>query len=140
MLLEHLAYNRAQPSDESHVKTLSRRCSFYAQNALLPTRCIEFRYLDEHGPRMRPVAWSLRDASGQTGKCIALSHRRDDNTEKTRTLVSNYACRSSLCTHTVDSNAVDDPFQLPALFRRWYYGVTDRRALRLDRLALHYPE
>ncbi|KAI1282629.1 hypothetical protein F5Y07DRAFT_394595 [Xylaria sp. FL0933] len=86
-------------------------------------RCIEFRYLDEHGPWMRPVAWSLRDASGQTGNYIALSHRRDDNTEKTGTLVSNYACRSGLNTHTVDSNAVDDPSQLPALF---YDACEDR--------------
>ncbi|KAI1467801.1 HET-domain-containing protein [Daldinia caldariorum] len=82
-------------------KTLSRCETFDVENAPLPSRCVEVSFAEPPTPNHESdsLSFVLRETKGQTGKYIILSHRWDESTERARTLLDNYACRTARCGH-----------------------------------------
>lgn len=59
----------------------------------LPTRCVEFEFLDKRNPWTSSIQWTLRETEGRSGKYIALSHRWVEETVEANTTRENYADR-----------------------------------------------
>ncbi|KAI1328346.1 hypothetical protein F5Y16DRAFT_398518 [Xylariaceae sp. FL0255] len=72
--------------------TLSGSETFDSEKVMLPSRCIEIE--SEHGEIKSCI---LRETRGQEGKYIAMSHRWGPDTERVKTLRSNYDCRVQRC-------------------------------------------
>ncbi|OAL52980.1 hypothetical protein IQ07DRAFT_641408 [Pyrenochaeta sp. DS3sAY3a] len=80
-------------------QTLSKTQSFDCDDVALPTRYIEIIPGDESVLDQSRLRFILREALGERGRYISLSHRWTEKSKDAMTTRENYLCRTRSCAH-----------------------------------------
>lgn len=102
-------------TDHPSCKTTVSVCeSINAEEAPLPTRCLEIWPVSPSNGNSQGLGCVLRETKGLFGRYIALSHRWEKGTRSVRTLKDNYSFQTSKC----DGSHVFDGIKLTENFKR----------------------
>lgn len=100
-------------SDHPSCRTTMSACeSTHAEEAPLPTRCLEIWPILPSIDNPQGLGCVLRETKNLFGRYIALSHRWERRTQRARTLKYNYCCQTSKCngSHTCHGIELTETF------------------------------